>query len=126
MAREGWAPSTPPTTLALDCKIALKFRPALTDLTELAIYKVLKKKKLGRSAMAKVSHPNVVTVHDVGVFEGKAYLAMEFVDGTTLSAWRTAQPRSIREICRVLAGGPGAGRPPRRGVERRLVNDVNA
>jgi eukaryotic-like serine/threonine-protein kinase len=84
---------------ALDRKIALKFLSrARPDLTELA------QVQAEASAMARFSHPNVVTVHDVGVFEGKAYLAMEFVEGTTLSAWRTEQPRSTREICRVLAG----------------------
>ncbi len=83
----------------LDRKIALKFLsrtgPALTELAQI---------QAEASAMAKFSHPNVVTVHDVGVFAGKAYLAMEFVDGATLSAWRMRQPRSIKEICRVMAG----------------------
>ncbi len=34
--------------------------------------------------LAKLSHPNVVAVYDVGEHEGGAFLAMEFVDGETL------------------------------------------
>ena len=40
-------------------------------------------------ALAKLSHPNVVAVHDVGESEGALFLAMEFVDGTPLSLLNT-------------------------------------
>jgi eukaryotic-like serine/threonine-protein kinase len=55
-------------------------------------------------AMARLSHPNVITVHDVGTFEGQVFLAMEFVDGCTLKAWLQAKVRrSWREILEVFA-----------------------
>src|ERR1700749_2141552 len=34
-------------------------------------------------AMARLTHPNVVTVPDVGVFDQRIFIAMEFVDGGT-------------------------------------------
>jgi tetratricopeptide (TPR) repeat protein len=37
--------------------------------------------------MARIVDRNLVTVHDVGVHEGRVFLAMEFVDGSTLRAW---------------------------------------
>lgn len=44
--------------------------------------------------LARVQHPNVVTVFEVGVHEGHPFLVMEFVAGATLSDWVRAQPRS--------------------------------
>ena len=35
-------------------------------------------------ALARLSHPNIVTVHDFGEAGGMYYLLMEFVDGVTL------------------------------------------
>ena len=37
--------------------------------------------------MGRLSHPNVVAVYDVGTFEEKVFVAMEYVDGQTLSQW---------------------------------------
>ena len=38
-------------------------------------------------AMARLTHPNVITVHDVGPYEDGVFVAMEFVDGSTLGKW---------------------------------------
>src|SRR5690606_11582650 len=38
-------------------------------------------------AMAKLSHPNVITVHDVGTLGDRVFVAMEFIDGATLREW---------------------------------------
>ncbi|MFO0633069.1 MAG: serine/threonine-protein kinase [Nannocystaceae bacterium] len=57
--------------------------------------------------MARVVHPNVVAVFDVGAADGHVFIAAEFVDGSTLDAWRKAQPRRRDEI---LAAFVAAGR----------------
>ena len=49
-------------------------------------------------AMARLSHPGVITVHDVGTFEGQSFVAMELVEGGTLRGWLLAAPRSWQEI----------------------------
>src|SRR6267142_988801 len=44
-------------------------------------------------AMARLSHPAVVTVHEVGTAAGVDYVALELIDGTTLAEWiATAKP----------------------------------
>ena len=59
-------------------------------------------------AMAKISHPNVLQVFEVGVHHGQVFLALEFVDGATLEAWLTAEPRTWRDILGVfLQAGRG-------------------
>src|SRR6516164_423357 len=49
-------------------------------------------------AIARLSHPNVVTVFDAGTVGDRVYIAMEFVDGETLDAWLAAKPRGWAEI----------------------------
>jgi hypothetical protein len=53
-------------------------------------------------ALARLSHPNVVTVYDVGRVRQGAFIAMELVEGSNLRRWLRARRRSWREIRRVL------------------------
>ena len=54
--------------------------------------------------MARLRHPNVVTVYDVGTFDDRIYIALEFVDGMTLRKWVQREPRPWREVLEVLKG----------------------
>jgi len=59
-------------------------------------------------AIARLSHPNVVVVHDVGSFEDQVFVAMEFVDGHTVAYWQNASQRPWREVLDVfIAAGRG-------------------
>jgi tetratricopeptide (TPR) repeat protein len=59
-------------------------------------------------AMARVSHPNVVVVHDVGTFGDRVFVAMEFVDGWTLRDWIRLERRTWRQVLDVVvAAGRG-------------------
>jgi tetratricopeptide (TPR) repeat protein len=52
-------------------------------------------------AMARLSHPNVTAVHDVGVLGEQVFVAMDLVEGGNLRTW-LQQPRPWREVLRVL------------------------
>jgi tetratricopeptide (TPR) repeat protein/predicted Ser/Thr protein kinase len=59
-------------------------------------------------ALARLSHPNVVAIHDVGTFVGEVWMAMEYVDGQTLRKWLKQAPRRWTEVLRVMqAAGEG-------------------
>ena len=59
-------------------------------------------------ALGRLSHPNVVAVHEVGEHEGRAFLAMEFIEGPTLRTWLEAGPRSFADTLHLfLQAGRG-------------------
>jgi tetratricopeptide (TPR) repeat protein/predicted Ser/Thr protein kinase len=70
-------------------------------------------------AMARLSHPNVLTVHDAGEIDGQVIIAMEYVQGRTLRHW-LKEPRSWREILATLcASGEGLAAAHRAGLTHR-------
>src|SRR5207237_1906826 len=58
-------------------------------------------------AMARLQHPNVVTVHDVGTLGDRVFVAMEFVEGETAGQWMRT-PRTWQDTLRMF-GQAGAG-----------------
>jgi tetratricopeptide (TPR) repeat protein/tRNA A-37 threonylcarbamoyl transferase component Bud32 len=53
-------------------------------------------------AIARLSHPSVVVVYDVGTFQDQVFIAMELVDGVTALRWRDTRKPSWREVLRVF------------------------
>ncbi len=71
-------------------------------------------------AMAALSHPNVVAVHHVGMFDAQVYIAMEYVEGGTLRAWCAQRVRTIDEILDAfVAAGRGLEAAHARGFVHR-------
>src|SRR5262245_8311810 len=59
-------------------------------------------------AMAKLTHPNVIAVYDVGTFNDQVFLAMEFIRGRDLRSWLGEARRSWTEILSIfLKAGEG-------------------
>ncbi len=54
-------------------------------------------------AMAKLAHPNVLAVYDVGLHAERVYVAMEHVDGHTLAQWLAVHRRSPSEIVDIFS-----------------------
>ena len=52
--------------------------------------------------LARLAHPNVVTVHEVSENDGDIFVVMEYVDGQTLGEWQRGD-RTLEEIVSVYA-----------------------
>ncbi|MCH9684727.1 MAG: serine/threonine protein kinase, partial [Deltaproteobacteria bacterium] len=102
----------------LDRKVAIKLLHADIDAQGSSDGRA----RLWREAkvLAQLNHPNVVTVHDVGIVDDRIYLAMEHVDGDTVTAWLAAQSRSRAEILRVFTtAGTGLAAAHEKGLIHR-------
>ena len=71
--------------------------------------------------MARLAHPNVITIHDVGLFSGRAYVAMELVIGETLGQkLRQRKQHSWRDVRALfLLAGRGLAAAHHEGVVHR-------
>ena len=78
---------------ALDRVVAIKvLRPESLDADARA--------RLAREAraMAKIRHPNVITVYEADTVDDRMYIAMEYIEGGTLRDWQQARPRPWRAV----------------------------
>jgi tetratricopeptide (TPR) repeat protein len=82
----------------LDRRIAVKLLRFAGDAAEGPTAEGQERLLLEARALAKLSHRHVVTVHDVGIIDGRVFIAMEYVGGSTLRQWFETQPRGWRRI----------------------------
>ncbi len=101
----------------LDRKVAVKILSTATR----ELDDERKEELIGEAqAMAKVHHPNVVSVFDAGSYEDSVYIAMELVDGVTLTQWLKREPRSWRRVLAVfLQAGRGLAAAHQQGLVHR-------
>jgi hypothetical protein len=77
-------------------------------------------------AMAKLSHPNVITVYEVGTASGVDFVAMELLENGTLAEWLRAERRPLAEVLkRFRAAGAGLVAAHARGLVHRDFKPAN-
>jgi tetratricopeptide (TPR) repeat protein len=87
----------------LDEIVAIKILPDNLSTNSDALTRFRREARSAR----RLSHRNIVRIHDIGEEMGRKYISMEFVEGTTLKAAIRATgglepPRAVKYVCQVL------------------------
>lgn len=108
--------------MKLDRKVAIKFLPVhMTTSAEL-----LERFYREAKAVARLNHPNIVTVHEVGDVDGTPYLVMEYVSGQNLQLSGSSHSRSISQILGLaLQVCQGLAEAHRKGIVHRDIKPSN-
>ncbi|MGH1342109.1 MAG: serine/threonine-protein kinase [Nannocystales bacterium] len=77
-------------------------------------------------ALARVCHPNIVTLFDIGTTTHGTFVAMEYVRGIDLRKWLRVTPRSVEEVLQVFtAAGEGLAAAHAAGLVHRDFKPTN-
>ena len=106
----------------LDRQIALKFLPAHMMTEESHRTRFVREAR----AAAKLNHPNIVTIHEVGEFEERPFFAMELVEGSSLRHILSEEELSLDRIIDLAIGiAEGLSKAHQSGVVHRDIKSSN-
>ena len=106
----------------LDRKVALKFLPSHIAQDADVRTRFTREAK----AVAKLDHPNIVTIHEVGEFNGRPFFAMQYIKGKTLQHFCSEETLSVGNIVNiVLQIAEGLSKAHAVGITHRDIKSAN-
>jgi TonB family protein len=110
----------------LDRKIALKILRPDRHSSEAETHKAQARLLREARVLARLQHPNVVPIYDVGTLQGQIFIAMAFVGGEDLEHWMRREERSWELVLdNFIAAGHGLAAAHAAGLVHRDFKPAN-
>lgn len=103
-------------------QVALKILPADSNAGDCGSRRLVREAQ----AAAALDHPNICSIYEVGEHDGRAFIAMQYVQGETLTARIRRQPLAVSDVLEIaIAVADGLAEAHARGIVHRDIKPQN-